>query len=378
MTMIGDIAKLPASVADAAPARPQVSVATVGDYFALLKPRVMSLVVFTALVGLVVAPGTIHPVLGVHRAALHRGRRRRRRRAQHVVRRRHRRGDDAHRRPADPAPAASRRARRSAFGLTLAGRLGGDARPDGQLARGRAARLHDLLLRRRLHDVAEALDAAEHRHRRRRRRVPAGDRLGRGDRRRSRSSRCCCSSSSSSGRRRISGRWRCSAPTTTRAPACRCCRWSPAPRRRGGRSSLYSLLLAAGRRGAVAARLCRRSPMARSSLVAGALMVAFAWRVLRPRPRASAAAAPRGSCSPISILYLFVLFAVLLVESRLRASVAGRMAAMSDHGPTSPNRSCSPRSRSAAAARARSRSRSCSASWSCCSTSSRWSRDRRC
>ena len=57
MTMIGDIAKLPASVADAAPARPQVSVATVGDYVALLKPRVMSLVVFTALVGLVVAPG---------------------------------------------------------------------------------------------------------------------------------------------------------------------------------------------------------------------------------------------------------------------------------------------------------------------------------
>ncbi|SLN32141.1 Protoheme IX farnesyltransferase [Aquimixticola soesokkakensis] len=34
-----------------------------GDYFALLKPRVMSLVVFTALVGLVVAPGTVHPFI---------------------------------------------------------------------------------------------------------------------------------------------------------------------------------------------------------------------------------------------------------------------------------------------------------------------------
>ncbi len=33
-----------------------------GDYFALLKPRVMSLVVFTALVGLLVAPGSLHPV----------------------------------------------------------------------------------------------------------------------------------------------------------------------------------------------------------------------------------------------------------------------------------------------------------------------------
>jgi len=35
-----------------------------GDYFALLKPRVMSLVVFTAFVGLVVAPGGINPVIG--------------------------------------------------------------------------------------------------------------------------------------------------------------------------------------------------------------------------------------------------------------------------------------------------------------------------
>ena len=37
--------------------------ARIGDYFALLKPRVMSLVVFTALVGLVLAPGHIHPLL---------------------------------------------------------------------------------------------------------------------------------------------------------------------------------------------------------------------------------------------------------------------------------------------------------------------------
>ena len=37
----------------------------VEDFFALLKPRVMSLVVFTALTGMVAAPGSIHPVLGV-------------------------------------------------------------------------------------------------------------------------------------------------------------------------------------------------------------------------------------------------------------------------------------------------------------------------
>jgi protoheme IX farnesyltransferase len=38
------------------------SMASVSDYIALLKPRVMSLVIFTALVGLAVAPGHLHPV----------------------------------------------------------------------------------------------------------------------------------------------------------------------------------------------------------------------------------------------------------------------------------------------------------------------------
>ena len=44
---------------------PRISEASVADYIALLKPRVMSLVVFTALVGLVVAPGHFHPVLAI-------------------------------------------------------------------------------------------------------------------------------------------------------------------------------------------------------------------------------------------------------------------------------------------------------------------------
>jgi len=38
--------------------------ARVGDYVEILKPRVMSLVVFTGLVGLVLAPGHVNPVLG--------------------------------------------------------------------------------------------------------------------------------------------------------------------------------------------------------------------------------------------------------------------------------------------------------------------------
>src|SRR3954468_6960425 len=50
---------LRAEIASAEP-----SMAGAGDYLALLKPRVMSLVVFTALTGLVMAPGHIHPVIG--------------------------------------------------------------------------------------------------------------------------------------------------------------------------------------------------------------------------------------------------------------------------------------------------------------------------
>lgn len=39
----------------------ELSEASARDYFELLKPRVMSLVVFTAFAGLVLAPGHIHP-----------------------------------------------------------------------------------------------------------------------------------------------------------------------------------------------------------------------------------------------------------------------------------------------------------------------------
>jgi protoheme IX farnesyltransferase len=42
-----------------------VAGARVSDFIALLKPRVMSLVVFSGLAGLVVAPGTIHPLIAL-------------------------------------------------------------------------------------------------------------------------------------------------------------------------------------------------------------------------------------------------------------------------------------------------------------------------
>ena len=100
-----------------------------------------------------------------------------------ALRRRHRRPDVAHRQPADPArPHHPRRGDGVRHDARLL--LGDDARHPRQLDRRRAARLHHLLLRRDLHDGAEALDRAEHRDRRRRRRAAAGGGLGRGDRHR--------------------------------------------------------------------------------------------------------------------------------------------------------------------------------------------------
>ncbi len=55
---------------DGGPNRASVSApgymeADIADYLALLKPRVMSLVVFTGLVGMVIAPGSIHPLTAI-------------------------------------------------------------------------------------------------------------------------------------------------------------------------------------------------------------------------------------------------------------------------------------------------------------------------
>jgi heme o synthase len=62
MSLVSDSAEF-ATSGTASPGY-EPSIASVGDYLSLMKPRVMSLVVFTALVGIVIAPGHIHPVIG--------------------------------------------------------------------------------------------------------------------------------------------------------------------------------------------------------------------------------------------------------------------------------------------------------------------------
>src|SRR4030088_1787460 len=65
MSPVGDGASLAGPVGTGtARVCTEPSIAAFADYLALMKPRVMSLVVFTALVGFLIAPGHVHPVIG--------------------------------------------------------------------------------------------------------------------------------------------------------------------------------------------------------------------------------------------------------------------------------------------------------------------------
>ena len=215
---------------------PRISEAEVGDYLALLKPRVMSLVVFTALVGLVIAPGHVHPVLAftaILCIAVGAG-------ASGALNMWYDADIDAlmSRTANRPIPRGRDHAGRGAgVRPDAGGLLGDDARP--RSSTGWPAALlaftiffyvvvYTMWLKRWtpqnivIGGAAGALPPV----------------IGWAAATGSLSHRAAAAvpRSSSSGRRRISGRWRCSAPTTTPAPACRCCRWSPVPTRRGCRS----------------------------------------------------------------------------------------------------------------------------------------------
>src|ERR1700681_3046780 len=62
MSLISEGADIRSPLALAEPRLFEPSLASVGDYIALMKPRVISVVLFTALVGLAVAPGSLHPL----------------------------------------------------------------------------------------------------------------------------------------------------------------------------------------------------------------------------------------------------------------------------------------------------------------------------
>ena len=148
-----------------------------------MKPRVMSLVVLTALAGMLVAPSHTHPLVGfASLAAIAIGA-----------------GASGALNMWWDADIDARMARTRlravpsgliapkealGFGLTLSLLSVLTLAAVANLLAGGAARLHDLLLCRDLHDVAEAADAAEHRDRRRGGRTAADRRLRGGERRR--------------------------------------------------------------------------------------------------------------------------------------------------------------------------------------------------
>ncbi len=179
---------------------------------------------------------------------------------------------------------------------------------------------------------------------------------------------------SSCGPRPTSGRCLCGARKITRWPEFRCCRWTPAMRRRGGRSCSirWCWRRSACRPGCSTACGCHLAVP--TAIVAGALMV---WLAVKIKVLGDGAEGDRAAkrLFGVSILYLFALFAVLLIaDDRLRgrssaaACCVERLTAWTTT--TASRASCSPPCRCAAVARGRSPSRSRSARWCCCSTSS--------
>ena len=155
--------------------------ARVSDFLQLLKPRVMSLVVFSGFAGMMVAPGHLHPLIAavaVLCIAVGAG-------ASGAINMWYDRDIDAimSRTAKRPIPAGRiEPAEALAFGVVLAIASVGLMALAVNLAGRGPSGADDPLLRLRLHDLAEAPHAAEHRHRRRGRRLSADDRLGRGHR----------------------------------------------------------------------------------------------------------------------------------------------------------------------------------------------------
>ena len=161
------------------------------DFFELTKPRVMLLAVFTAVVGLISAPGQLDPLqalVAVLSIAAGAG-------AAGALNMWYDADIDAvmTRTAMRPIP----RGRISRVEALVFGARPWRYRSRGSRSRdephgSRAVGLHDPLLCRRVHGMAEAGHATEHRHRRRRRRAAARDRMGRGNgRNRARASYVC-------------------------------------------------------------------------------------------------------------------------------------------------------------------------------------------
>ncbi len=156
-----------------------LSEANASDYIALLKPRVMSLVVFTGFVGMMAAPGQINPVLAaiaILCIAVGAG-------ASGALNMWYDADIDAIMKRTSKRPIPAGRISRGevlTFGLLLSAFSVVTLGLFVNLLVGISTGVHDLLLCCHLYDVAEAIDAAEHRYRRSSGCVSTHDRLGGG------------------------------------------------------------------------------------------------------------------------------------------------------------------------------------------------------
>ena len=155
-----------------------VSKTRLSDFVTLMKPRVMLLAVFTAFVGMVIAPGHLDPFLvrlPFSQSRIGAG-------AAGVLNMWYDADIDAlmRRTAMRPIPrgAVSRRGGTGLWACPCRRGSGGSSLGT-QLQDGCAARLHGVLLRRRVYGLVEAAHAPKHRNRRRCWRASSGDRLGR-------------------------------------------------------------------------------------------------------------------------------------------------------------------------------------------------------
>ena len=284
------------------------------DHVVLLKPRVMALVVFTGAVGYLLAPGPVDWMnffAAISAMAAAAGRLRG---AQHVVGRRHRRQYGAARRRARFRAARWRRARRLFLGLALSVVSVAAMAARGQYAVRRAAGADHRHLHSVLHHGDQAAHAHEHRLGRRGRRPAPRDRLGGGQRPVRAAAGVAVPGDFSVDAAAFLGAGAAPQPRLragSRAHAAHCRRTRrnlPADRalqRGAGGASLLPLVIA---------KLGLFYAVAAAAL--GAVFVAKALRLygLRHGPeiaRNRAAMALFG----FSILYLFALFAIMLVEA---------------------------------------------------------------
>ena len=279
------------------------------DFLALMKPRVMSLAVFTALVGLMIAPGHLDPLLGsiaVLAIAAGAG-------AAGVLNMWYDADIDAvmARTAMRPIPRGTV-SRLSACIRTCPCRQRSRRSWHRSQRQGRStARLHDLLLRLCVHGLAEAACATKHRHRRRRRCASSGDRLGRRHRRHragaahSLPDHLLLDATPFLGAFAQSYRRIC---PRRRPHAAGCCRKG----RNNAADPHLQCSLGTDLDAAVGTRVCRHD-LCVVALVCGAIFVVLALQ-LRRSTEGDRQAAHR--LFVFSISYLFLLFAALLASTR--------------------------------------------------------------